>query len=116
MALAALKLAYNENLVYSGPIIKNYAIENSKIHLSFNHTGSGLITNDAEPLSEFAIAGEDKNFIWAKAKIEDNKVIVWSDKIKNPKYIRYAWGNNPDNPNLYNKEGLPASPFQIEIK
>ena len=112
MALAALKLAYGENIVYSGPIYKSYEIKNDSVIISFSHIGGGLITDDGEPLSEFAIAGEDKQFIWANAKIEGDKVIVWSDEITNPKYVRYAWADNPDNPNLYNKEGLPASPFE----
>ena len=73
-----------------------------------------MITNDGETLDSFEIAGEDKNFVWAKAKIEGDKVIVWSDKVTNPKYVRYAWADNPYNPNLYNKEGLPASPFRTE--
>ena len=115
MALAALKLAYNEDVVYSGPLNENYTIQGDKVSLSFSHIGSGLLTDDGETLSEFAIAGEDKKFVWAQAKIEGDHVVVWSDEIKNPKYIRYAWADNPDNPNLYNKEGLPASPFTIEL-
>ncbi|WP_179021884.1 sialate O-acetylesterase [Winogradskyella forsetii] len=114
MALAGLKLAYDENLVYSGPLFRDYKIESNKVIISFSNTGSGLITNDGAPLSEFAIAGNDKKFVWAKAKIEGDKVVVWSDEVPNPKYVRYAWADNPDNPNLYNKEGLPASPFRIE--
>ncbi len=114
MALAALKLAYGEDLVYSGPLSKDHIIEGNKIIISFNHVGSGLVTDDGEPLSEFAIAGEDKKFVWANAKIEGDRVVVWSDQVPKPKYLRYAWADNPDNPNLYNKEGLPASPFRIE--
>ncbi|WP_199768159.1 sialate O-acetylesterase [Maribacter cobaltidurans] len=112
LALAALKLAYDENIVYSGPIYKDYEITNGKITISFDHIGSGLVSNDGKPLSEFAIAGGDRNFVWAKARIVNDKIVVWNDKIKDPKYVRYAWADNPDNPNLYNKEGLPASPFQ----
>ena len=115
MALAALKLAYNEDVVYSGPIYEDYTIQDGKVSLSFSHVGNGLVTDDGETLSEFAIAGADKNFVWAKAKIEGDHVVVWSDEIKDPKYIRYAWADNPDNPNLYNKEGLPASPFRVEL-
>ncbi len=113
MALAALKIAYRENIVYSGPLYREASIEGNKIILSFNHTGGGLITNDGEPLREFAIAGADKKFEWAKTKIEGDKVIVWSDNIPNPHYVRYAWADNPY-ANLYNKEGLPASPFTTE--
>lgn len=115
MALAGLKLAYGEDLVYSGPIAKEREIDGNKVTISFNHIGSGLIAIDDEPLSEFAIAGADKKFVWAKAKIEGNKVIVWNDNIAEPKFVRYAWADNPDNPNLYNKEGLPASPFEMEL-
>ncbi|MFI1772804.1 sialate O-acetylesterase [Thalassobellus citreus] len=114
MALAGLKLAYDEDIVYSGPIYKDHEIQGNKIMLSFTHLGSGLIASDGDALSEFAIAGDDKNFVWAEAKIEDNKVIVSSEDVPNPKYVRYAWADNPDNPNLYNKEGLPASPFETE--
>jgi sialate O-acetylesterase len=112
MALAARKIAYNENVVYSGPIYSNHIVEGSKIIISFSNVGSGLVSIDGEELSEFAIAGEDRKFVWAHARIEGDKVVVWSDEITVPKYVRYAWADNPDNPNLYNKEGLPASPFE----
>jgi sialate O-acetylesterase len=114
MALAARKLAYKEDIVYSGPLYKAHKIEGNKIIISFSHTGKGLITDDGEEPGEFAIAGEDRKFVWAKAKIEADKVVIWSEAVPNPKYVRYAWADNPDNPNLYNKEGLPASPFMIE--
>ena len=114
MALAALKTAYNEGLVYSGPLYKSAAIDGNKIVISFTNTGGGLITNDGEDLGEFAIAGSDKKFVWAKARIDNGNVIVWSDEVSAPQYVRYAWADNPVNPNLYNKEGLPASPFRTD--
>lgn len=114
LSLAAMKLAYNENLEYSGPLYQSAAIDGNRIIVSFTHTGSGLTTNDGELPSEFAIAGEDKKFVWAKTKIEGDKVVVWSEEITNPKYVRYAWADNPAFPNLYNKEGLPASPFRTD--
>ena len=114
LALAALKLSYNEDIVYSGPIYESSKTEGNKIIISFKHTGSGLKTNDGEELGEFAIAGADKKFIWAKAKINGDKVLVWNDSISAPLYVRYAWADNPVNPNLYNKEGLPASPFRTD--
>jgi len=116
LALAAEKIAYGENIVYSGPIYQSQKIDGNKIILSFTNIGSGLTTNDGEELSEFAIAGADKKFVWAKAKIEGDKVVVWNDTVTDPMYVRYAWADNPVNPNLYNKEGLPASPFETELK
>jgi sialate O-acetylesterase len=114
LALAAEKIAYGEDIVYSGPIYKSSAISGDKIIVTFTQTGGGLMTMDGEYPQEFSIAGADKKFVWASAKIEGDKVIVWSDEIKDPKYVRYAWADNPVNPNLYNKEGLPASPFETE--
>jgi sialate O-acetylesterase len=115
LALAAEKIAYGEkDIVYSGPVYHSSTIDGNKVIISFTNTGSGLITNDGEELSQFAIAGADKKFVWAKAKIEGDKVVVWNDNIPDPMYVRYAWADNPDNPNLYNKEGLPASPFRTD--
>jgi len=114
LALAALKIAYGENIVHAGPTYQSSTIEGNKVVINFSNIGSGLITNDREELSEFAIAGTDKKFIWARAKIEGDKIIVWNDAVANPMYVRYAWADNPVNPNLYNKEGLPASPFRTD--
>jgi sialate O-acetylesterase len=114
LALAAQKIAYGENIVYSGPLYQSAAIDGNKIIISFTHIGSGLISIDGEELSQFAIAGADKKFVWAKATIDGDKVIVWSDNITSPMYVRYAWADNPDGANLYNKEGLPASPFRTD--
>ncbi len=112
LALAARKIAYGDDIVYSGPIFQSTAFSGGKVTIAFAHTGAGLITNDGEEPQEFAIAGADRKFVWAHAKIDGDKVVVWSDEIKDPKYVRYAWADDPVNPNLYNKEGLPASPFE----
>jgi sialate O-acetylesterase len=113
LALAARKLAYGEDeVVYSGPVYESMKIEGNKIILSFSHTGSGLVAKGGK-LNAFAIAGEDKQFVWANAVIENDHVIVWSEKVKNPVAVRYAWADNPENVNFYNKEGLPASPFGV---
>ena len=114
MALAAFKIVYNENVVHSGPLFQSSNIEGNKITISFTNTGSGLTTSDGESPAEFAIAGADKKFVWATAKIEGDKIIVWNADVPNPLYVRYAWADNPVNPNLYNKEGLPASPFRTD--
>ena len=122
LALAAEKIAYGEKgIVYSGPIYQSATIEGNKIMIVFTNAGEGLVTNDGEELRQFAIAGADKKFAWAKAKIvhgtrfgEGDKVVVWNDDISNPMYVRYAWADNPDGANLYNQEGLPASPFRTD--
>lgn len=114
LALAAMKLSYGEELVYSGPQYQTAVIDGNKIIIQFSHTGSGLVTNDGEAPAEFAIAGADKKFVWANARIENGKVIVWNENVKEPLYVRYAWADNPVNPNLYNKEKLPASPFRTD--
>jgi len=118
LALAARKLTYGDNqVVYSGPVYKNMKVEGNKIRLGFDHVGSGLIAKDRYGyLKSFAIAGTDKKFVWAQAIIEGNDVIVWSDSIKNPTAVRYAWADNPEDANFYNKEGLPASPFRTDGK
>jgi sialate O-acetylesterase len=115
LALAALKVAYGKkNLVHSGPIYRSMRIKNDKVILSFAHTGSGLVTKDNNEPRGFAICGADGRFVWANAKIQDNKVVIWHDDISQPKAVRYAWADNPENANLYNKEGLPASPFRTD--
>ncbi|WP_181305518.1 sialate O-acetylesterase [Rufibacter sp. XAAS-G3-1] len=115
LALAAQRLIYGDKkLVSSGPLYQSSRIEGNKIILSFTNVGSGLTSIDGEELSWFAIAGSDKKFVWAKAIIEGEKVVVWSDEVPEPKYVRYAWADNPDGANLYNKEKLPASPFRTD--
>ncbi|WP_017732186.1 sialate O-acetylesterase [Nafulsella turpanensis] len=113
LALAAQKVAYgDESVVFSGPVFKSMEVKGNKAVLSFKNVGGGLTTNGEEELKAFAIAGADGNWFWAKAKIKGNKVVVWSDKVAKPVAVRYAWADNPEGANLYNKEGLPASPFQ----
>jgi len=113
LAIAAEHLAYGDkDVVYSGPLYQSQKIEGNKITLMFSNVGSGLIAKGDNQLHYFAIAGPDKKYVWAMATIEADKIIVWSDKITNPVSVRYAWADNPDGANLYNKEGLPASPFE----
>jgi sialate O-acetylesterase len=116
LALAARKLAYgNDKIVYSGPIFRSAVLDRDRIIIEFDHVGSGLAVKGGGDLNQFAIAGADRKFVWAEARIEDNHVIVWSDEIKDPIYIRYAWADNPEGANLYNIEGLPASPFEANL-
>jgi sialate O-acetylesterase len=114
LALLAQKIAYGDNKVAcSGPTYESIKIEGNNIIITFNNTGSGLIAKDVGDLKHFAIAGEDQKFIWANARIEGNNVVVWNEQIINPVAVRYAWADNPEEANLYNREGLPASPFTI---
>ncbi|MBN2610792.1 MAG: sialate O-acetylesterase [Bacteroidales bacterium] len=115
LALAARNIAYGEkNIVFSGPVFKSMEIKKGKAILSFEHTGSGLIAKDGGELRHFAIAGTDKKFVWAKAVFKNNTVVVWAPGIKNPVAVRYAWADNPEGVNFFNKEGLPAQPFRTD--
>lgn len=116
LALAAEKVAYGEeDLVWSGPLYRSSYIEGDRIILDFDHVGSGLTTCDGEEPAHFAIAGEDKKFRWAQAEIRgDSTMVVWSVEVPEPRYVRYAWADNPEFANLCNKEGLPASPFRTD--
>ncbi|MEZ0485192.1 sialate O-acetylesterase [Fibrella aquatica] len=114
VALSALKVAYGENVVHAGPYYQSSTVDGNKMVISFTNVGGGLQTNDGEDPGDFAIAGSDKKFVWAKTKIEGDKVIVWSDEVPAPMYVRYAWADNPVHANLYNKEKLPASPFRTD--
>lgn len=113
--LAATKTAYGQDIVFSGPLYNSFATDGDKIVLSFTNTGSGLMATDKYGyLKGFAVAGEDQKFVWASAKIQGDKVIVWNESVKKPVAVRYAWADNPDDANLCNKEGLPASPFRTD--
>ncbi|HOV41658.1 MAG TPA: sialate O-acetylesterase, partial [Oscillospiraceae bacterium] len=116
LALLARKIAYGENdLVACGPLYKSAKLENGRVKIEFSSIGGGLAIKNGKELKHFAIAGKDKKFIWAKAEIEGDSVVVWNDEITSPAFVRYAWADNPEVANLCNKEGLPASPFEAEI-
>jgi sialate O-acetylesterase len=115
LALAAQKVAcHDEQVVASGPIYKDIIIEGNKALITFHSTGSGLMAKGDRQLKGFAVAGKDGRFVWAQARIENNRVVVWSDKVSEPVAVRYAWADNPHDANLYNVEGLPASPFRTD--
>ena len=113
LALNALAHDYKQDVVYSGPMHTDTKIEDGKIHLSFDHVGSGLVAKGGERLRQFTVAGEDRRFVQAEAKIDGDKVVVWNDEVEKPVAARYAWADNPIC-NLYNVEGLPASPFRTD--
>ena len=112
LALAARHLAYGETLVYSGPLFREARVKGSRIIVSFDHVGAGL-TARGGPLKGFAIAGANKQFVWADAVIKATRVVVSSTNVPAPVAVRYSWANNPIG-NLYNVEGLPAVPFRSD--
>ncbi len=113
LALNANKLVYKKNCVASGPMYKSFRRDGNRIRISFVNTGSGLSASDGKEIKGFSIAGNDKQFCWATAKIEGNEVVVYSDKVSEPQAVRYAWADNPEC-NLVNTEGLPAIPFRTD--
>ena len=113
LALAARALTYGEKIEYSGPLYDSMTEKDGKIILTFKHVGGGLIAKDGE-LKGFTIAGEDKKFVPAHAKIEGLTVVISAEGVTHPKAARYGWTNVPD-VNLFNKEGLPASPFRTDV-
>ena len=114
-AYLALKEVYGKDIVASGPRYLSQKIEGNKIVLNFDSTGSGMMPAKPGKLDAFAIAGADKKWHWADAEIAGNKVIVSSKDVPTPVAVRYAWAMNPSQRNLlYNKEGLPASPFRTD--
>jgi len=114
LALWALAKTYGQkDLVYSGPLYKKMNVKDDKIIISFDHADSGLATKDGKEPDYFEIAGEDKEFVKAKAIIEGQTMVVYSEKIKNPAAVRFAW-NQQAMPNLCNVEKLPASPFRTD--
>lgn len=112
LALQAEKMLFDKNIIADGPVYESTKIEGNKIILSFK-TGTDDFAQTS-PLKGFAIKRNEGNFKWANAKIEGNKIIVWNDEIKNPVAVRYAWADNPQDANLKNEKGLPASPFTTE--
>lgn len=118
LSLAARKVAYGENLVYTGPTYKEMKIEKNNIYITFDHVGKGLKINDKYGyINGFTIAAKDGDFKWAKATVvNENTVMVTSEAVQNPAAVRYGWADNPYDLNLYNVEGLPANPFRTDSR
>jgi sialate O-acetylesterase len=114
LALAARKLVYGENIVYSGPMFRSLELRDGQLVLGFDHVGGGLVCR-GDRLREFAVAGADGRFVWARAEIRGDQVVVSSARVTQPIRVRYAWADNPDKANLFNAEGLPASPFEAQV-
>src|SRR6185295_2629117 len=112
LAAWALADTYAQNVIPSGPLFERYTIEGDKVRIRFKH-GVGLKTIDGGVVKGFAIAGDDRRFVWADARIDGDTVIVSSPKVVKPVAVRYGWADNPL-ANLYNGAGLPASPFRTD--
>ncbi len=114
-ALLALRQTYGTDVVGNGPRYKGHRIQAGKVVLEFDSIGSGLMTGRAGKLDAFAVAGKDRQWHWADADITGESVVISSGEVTKPVAVRYAWAMNPSQRNLlYNKEGLPASPFRTD--
>jgi len=115
LAKGAKKVAYGMDVVYSGPTYKSMEIQGNQIRVSFDHIGSGLMVNDKYGyVKGFSVAGQDKKFHWVSGQQDGDQIVLETGDIKNPVAVRYGWADNPDDVNLYNKEGLPADPFRTD--
>ena len=116
LALAGLKVAYQKDIVYTGPVYKSMNVEGNKVTLTFDQIGSGIKIKDKYGyLKGFAVAGEDHQFHWATGKITGiNSLQISSTEVQHPVAVRYAWSNNPEDANLYNGSDLPASSFRTD--
>jgi sialate O-acetylesterase len=112
LALLARCMAYGEKIPCSGPVYRSLKIEEGKALVSFDHVEKGLVAKDGD-LQGFSIAGPDRKFVWAQAKIDGDRVVVSSPEVPNPVAVRYGWADFPV-VNLFNKAGLPASPFRTD--
>jgi sialate O-acetylesterase len=114
LALAAEAITYGKKIVYSGPVYTKKKVEGSVVRLYFKHIGGGLVAKDGS-LKGFAIAGKDKKFVWADAKIDGDTIVVSSPSVEKPVAVRYNWANNPIG-NLFNTANLPASCFRTDME
>ncbi len=125
LAAWALVKDFGKQIVYASPLVKSAKCENGKITVTFDNVGGGLVAGNQDdrvfsvvdqPLKRFAVAGADKKFVWATAKITGKDTVeITCDEITEPKFVRYAWQQNPSGCNLYNAEGFPATPFSVEL-
>jgi sialate O-acetylesterase len=115
LALAARRVAYDQELVSSGPTFERMQIEGERVRLSFQNVGGGLmaVPGGDGGLKGFVVAGSDGIFWPAEGRIENASVVVWSDAVKQPVAVRYGWASNPE-VDLFNQEGLPAAPFRTD--
>jgi sialate O-acetylesterase len=115
LALEALRIAYNKNIISRGPVFQSMQLKDSAVIILYKKESGELVTkNKYGYVNGFAIAGADNKFYWANASIQKNTIVLSCPKVSHPVNVRYAWSDNPGELNLYNKEGLPAVPFRTD--
>jgi sialate O-acetylesterase len=114
LALGARHVAYGHPVEYVGPTHRSHVVRGREIVVRFDHVGGGLVSHAGGGVGGFAIAGADRRFVWADARIEGTTVIVSSPQVQSPVAVRYAWANNPTRASLYSSGGLPAVPFRTD--
>ncbi|HEY9285052.1 MAG TPA: sialate O-acetylesterase, partial [Pyrinomonadaceae bacterium] len=112
LARWALADTYKQKIEISGPLYDSHAVEGDRVRLRFTRA-RGLKTSDGRAPAGFAVAGADRKFVWAEARVEGDSVVVWNKSVPRPVAVRYAWADNPA-VNLYNSDDLPASPFRTD--
>lgn len=114
LALAAEGTVYGKDVAYAGPIYGSMEVEGDKVRLTFENVGEALVAKGGDELMTFQIAGADRRWFWAEARVDGDTVVVWSDDVPKPIAVRYGWMDNALAANLYNKAGLPASSFRTD--
>lgn len=115
LGMAALKVAYGQEIVHSGPQFTAVRFEGKSALIRFSHIGEGLVSHDKFGyVRGFQVAGVDRIFHWAKAEIQGNAVKVYAEAVARPVAVRYGWADNPGPLDLYNQAGLPAVPFRSD--
>jgi sialate O-acetylesterase len=113
LALWALAKEYHKNMICSGPLYKSMKIQKGRVILFFDYAGTGLVFRERNGESNFLVAGKDSMFVKANVEVDGKSLIVYSDGVKDPVAVRYAWTNEAV-ATLFNKEGLPASTFRTD--
>ncbi|MBX6364870.1 MAG: hypothetical protein IRZ00_13455 [Gemmatimonadetes bacterium] len=115
LALVARRVAYGQDVEASGPTYRRFSVRDGRVVIEFDHAAGGLVSRAPDgKLGGFAVAGADRRWVWADARIDGDRVVVWSERVPNPVAVRYAWSNSPTGLSLYNRAGLPAAPFRTD--
>ena len=115
LAALAMKNVYGQNIICNGPAYLSMKVEGNTVRLAFTNVGSGLFVKDKYAyVKGFEVAGKDQQFHYAKAWIEGNEIVVAAEAVSGPVAVHFAWADNPDDANLFNKEGFPAVPFRTD--